>query len=36
MFHWLWCKVAEWVLPQGTYIVGYSDEWEEPTSPASR
>ena len=36
MIRWLWGKVADWVLPQGAFIVGHNDEWEDTESQAAR
>ena len=36
MIRWLWGKVADWVLPQGAFIVGPTDEWEDATREAAR
>ena len=36
MIRWLWGKVADWVLPQGLFVVGPTDEWEDTESQAAR
>jgi hypothetical protein len=32
MLRWLWGIVADWAVPQGLLIVGYTDEWEDTES----